>query len=171
MSMGATPGSARGFTFIEAAVVVAVLGIVAALAAPSFRDYIQRSTLRGAANEAYTDLMFARSEAVQANASRRVTFTTTGYVISNDLAVGAAGYTAFKTVTLPAGVTLAPSGSPFRVTFEAVRATAATTPAGGTLSFAATGLPSDATLQLSVNVLGRVSLCSPSGRITGVPSC
>ena len=159
----------RGFTLIEAAVVVALLGIVAAIAAPSFREYIRRADLRAAANGAYTDLMFARSDAVAANASRRVTFSSGSYVISNDLDVAAAGYTALKTVALPPGVTITPSGTPFRITFEAVRATGTTTPADGTLRFAASGV--NGTLRLSVNALGRPMLCVDSGAITGVSAC
>lgn len=50
-------------------VTVAVVGILAAFAAPSFSDMIARQRTRGAATDLYLALAKARSEAIKRNAS------------------------------------------------------------------------------------------------------
>ncbi len=52
------------FTLIELMIVVALVAIIIALAAPSFRDMILMQRLRGVNAQVVTDLAFARSEAV-----------------------------------------------------------------------------------------------------------
>jgi type IV fimbrial biogenesis protein FimT len=60
---------ARGFTLIEAIVVVALLGIVASIAAPSFRSFIGTMNSKSAAFDLINDLTVARSEAIKRNAA------------------------------------------------------------------------------------------------------
>ncbi len=45
-----TPRTARGFTLIEVMITVAIVGILAAVAFPSYRDYITRGQLTDATN-------------------------------------------------------------------------------------------------------------------------
>lgn len=54
---------ARGLTLVELMIVVAVVGVIAVLAAPSFRDFILLQRLKGIHAQLMTDLQFARSEA------------------------------------------------------------------------------------------------------------
>lgn len=58
------PARSRGVTLIELMVVVSVLVVVLALAAPTFRDMIETQRLRGTSSQLVTDLQFARSESV-----------------------------------------------------------------------------------------------------------
>lgn len=58
---------ARGFTLIEGMVVVAILAIVAALAAPNFASFIGTMNTKSAAFDLIGDLTMARSEALKRN--------------------------------------------------------------------------------------------------------
>jgi type IV fimbrial biogenesis protein FimT len=66
----------RGFTLIELVIVVAIFGVLAALAGPAFSDFVIRQRIRNAGYDLMADLTFARSEAVKRNAS--VTFGKSG---------------------------------------------------------------------------------------------
>ncbi|WAE53514.1 GspH/FimT family pseudopilin [Stutzerimonas frequens] len=55
----------RGFTLIELLITLSILAILLAIAAPSFRDLIQKNRTQTIANDLTTALQFARSEAVK----------------------------------------------------------------------------------------------------------
>jgi len=63
-----------GFTLIELMVVVALLAILAALAAPSFRNMIEMQRLRGINAQIVTDLQYVRGEAARRGVYGRVVF-------------------------------------------------------------------------------------------------
>ncbi len=54
-----------GFTLTELLIVVAISGILAAMAVPSYQDMIERNQLKQAAESLKSDLMFARTEAIK----------------------------------------------------------------------------------------------------------
>lgn len=58
----------RGFTVVELMVVVAVMAILAAIAAPSMTALINANRLSGQAGELTTTMQLARSEAIRRNA-------------------------------------------------------------------------------------------------------
>ncbi|MBE0510935.1 MAG: GspH/FimT family pseudopilin [Gammaproteobacteria bacterium] len=62
----------RGFTLIELAVVIAVLGIIAMIAMPNYQDMMVQQRLGSAAQQLHTSLMLARSEAIKRNADVRI---------------------------------------------------------------------------------------------------
>jgi type IV fimbrial biogenesis protein FimU len=55
---------ASGFTLVELMVIVAVLGIFASIAVPSFADLVRRNRVQSASEELYNLLQYARTEAV-----------------------------------------------------------------------------------------------------------
>jgi type IV fimbrial biogenesis protein FimT len=58
---------ARGFTLIELAIVLAVIGVVLALGAPGFSAWIQNTQIRSATDSMLTGIKLARAEALKQN--------------------------------------------------------------------------------------------------------
>lgn len=65
-----------GFTIIELMITVLVIGILAAIATPSFADMLERNRIKGAAEAIKSELQFARSEAIKRSCNTAVKFTT-----------------------------------------------------------------------------------------------
>jgi type IV fimbrial biogenesis protein FimT len=61
-------GGSRGFTLMEAMVVVAVLAILAAIAVPNMTALLEARRIEGVARQVSADALFARSEAIKRNA-------------------------------------------------------------------------------------------------------
>jgi type IV fimbrial biogenesis protein FimT len=64
-SLAPVPRLMRGFTAIELMVVVSIIAVLAALAAPSFQPLIENWRVREAAEQLQSTLAFARSEAIK----------------------------------------------------------------------------------------------------------
>ena len=69
--------SQKGVSAIELMVTVAIIGIIAAIAIPSYQDYIARERLVGAAQAIYSQAILARRQAVSNNGTRY-------FFVSND---------------------------------------------------------------------------------------
>ena len=67
----------RGFTLLELMVVVAIAAIMAALAAPSLRDFVVRNKMSSVGNEFTGSLLRARNEAVSRNTCVTMCMSTT----------------------------------------------------------------------------------------------
>ncbi len=64
-----------GFTLVELIVVIAILGILVSVAAPSFTRTIEKQHIVGAGEAVLLDLRWARSESIKRNTLVTVTFT------------------------------------------------------------------------------------------------
>lgn len=61
------PEWSRGFTMIELMVVVSIVAVLAAVATPSFKDFILGQRVKSAAFDLASNLLLARSEAIKRN--------------------------------------------------------------------------------------------------------
>ena len=74
-----------GFSLLELMIVLAIMGILSAIAAPNFMHYMAERRLSGAARMVMSDLMAARQKAVSQNINVTVTFTSDrAYTITGD---------------------------------------------------------------------------------------
>ena len=64
-----TPRASAGFSIIEIMIVLAILGIIVAMAAPSLRDFIRTNRLTTTSGSLSADLAFARNESIRRNQS------------------------------------------------------------------------------------------------------
>jgi type IV fimbrial biogenesis protein FimT len=181
----------NGMTMIELLVVVGILGVLAALAAPSLNQYIMAKRVEGVATELIADFRLARTNAIQMNTPQIVRFrdntALTCYTIySNETASGSCdcrrgagsactgdpGTTPpeeVKTLSLPlsGGIKLTPSVDRFRYSAATQMITT------GSLSIVVEPASSDGaggSMRIDISSTGRPVLCAVSGH-PGYPAC
>lgn len=162
----------RGVTMIEACITLAIAGILAGSALPSFKESLDKRKVEGLSSEVGTDLRYARSEAVARNTGVRVSFHQGCYVVhtggrddcqcdGQGPAVCTGDAVALKTVNAESarGVRIVANVSSMR--FDPSNGT--TTPAGTVCTVPASGR----SVHHVVNIMGRVRTCSPA--VAGAP--
>ena len=65
---------AAGFTIIEVLITIVVLGVLIAMAVPTFGEWLQNQQLRAAADASLNGLQVARSEAIRRNLPVQIAF-------------------------------------------------------------------------------------------------
>jgi type II secretion system protein H len=175
-----------GVTLIEMIVTIAILGVFAALVAPSFAGFLAKKRVEGVLAELVTDLQYARTEAVQRSRPVQVTFGANCYRIQ---ALGSATATVsttasctasvpaaeaeLKTVSLAAtpAATLSTQGSLRAVLFDPVQGLASFTDTSGTAVASAQVDVSSSDgahqLRVALSAVGRARTCSPNGSVPG----
>ncbi len=160
----------RGVTMIEACITLAIAGILAGSALPSFKDSLDKRKVEGISSEAGTDLRYARSEAVARNTGVRVSFFQGCYVVHTGSradcvcngqgpAVCTGDAVALKTVSASSGVQVVANVSSLR--FDPSHGT--TSPTGTVCTVPASGR----SVHHVVSIMGRVRTCSPP--VPGAP--
>lgn len=188
----------RGFTLIELLMVVALVGVLLALIAPSFRDFVLIQRLRGVNAQLVTDLQFARSEAAARGLYARVLFasdatqicytiyTTTVNAQQCNCLLGAnaacpnAATREIRTVSLERSrnVLIIPTQAEgvFGFAFDHITGGIVSMPLdtfGSPINVYNLTTWIDATRQLrtSLNQAGRITVCSPAGSRVTEPAC
>lgn len=149
-----------GFSLFELLVVIAVAGILAAMAVPAFTSQVAKRRLEGAAGELSADLQYARSQAVADNTN--VTFASSG-----GTAYSITGNQTYKTVTLGAGLSITNESIVFTSMRGCITSTNCTEQVDKTISVSNTS----GEIRATVNRLGKVSMCTVSGSFGGYTSC
>ena len=170
----------RGVTLVEAAIVMAVLGIVTTSAAPGMTDMLDGRRLDGVASQLATDIHYVRSEAVARNQPVRLSFYASAeascWVIHTGLsaqctcpASGPAQCSGdaeqIKTVSLPATQRVSVQANVGSLLFDPLHGTS--TPSGTLRVLGSQGRA----VHHVVNVMGRVRSCSPLNSMPAYRAC
>ena len=148
-----------GFTLIELMVGIALIAILAALAVPSFNDFRQRATLRGAVEQFANTLAEVRNEAVKENVEKTADFTAIAATLPADVLVVSAGTMKDST------------GATGKVTINPRDGMLVDPPAGDPSGNIVLGI-GNYQLRFKVTQLGRSTVCAPSGHsVPGYKDC
>ena len=147
---------AVGYSVIELALVMAILGVLTALATPSFLTYYQAATLRSAAEEIAAAINQGRQLGIRQNTGVCVHIGSTALQYKLGTSCGGAAWVGTGTdgsgnVAVPSGVTLSTTADPVFGYLGEGRT-------GGSITV--TNSQTAATLLICVAVSGRVSVRS-----------
>lgn len=95
------------YTVTELMVVVAVIGLLAAMVVPNFADYLKRQREVGSRNQLMSDIYYARSLAIAKRRTMQINFADNQYQV-----VDTVSGTVEKTTTAPPGVTFVATSNP-----------------------------------------------------------
>lgn len=157
----------RGFTLLEAMIVIALVALVASLALPSFSGAAERARLKSAAETLASDLAEARFEAARRGSGLHVEITPGPawcWSVATQPGCGC-GAAACRLKAASgsdhAGIVLADARSAH---FQPL----GTAEAGAGALFESTR---GEQLKVELSALGRARICAPGGRVAGYAAC
>lgn len=176
----------RGLSLIELMVTVVVIAILAAVALPNMRDFFDRKRLVSQV-EAIANLMeFARSEAIKHPSALAASLVTATVKPAAPWFVGLRNGGACDNSGTPCQISEGTANAVTRVV-TATECTGCTMTSPGattTIAFDLRGIvtggadqaitlqsPLGKQLSITVSSIGRISICSPGGSVSGYPSC
>lgn len=107
-------GKALGFTLVELVITLAIAGILATIAAPSFRDFVRTQRVKSTSFELVAALTLTRSEAVKRNTNIVMTQASGGW--QNGWSISA-GTQILRTQSAYNGVSITDSANAGAITF------------------------------------------------------
>ncbi|MDQ6986653.1 MAG: GspH/FimT family pseudopilin [Mariprofundaceae bacterium] len=150
--------SARGFTLFEVIIVVAIIGIVSAVAIPTFSEWRARSAVDNASKTLLAHLKQARVMAMAENRSVSITFTSSSYTFDADLS-GNCGLCKSRVVPFSEfSKNLNISKNDQAVVAATQTFKSRGTTGANTVYFCLQGF----TKRISINIIGRAYLCMPT---------
>lgn len=156
----------QGFTLAELLVAIVVIGILVAIAVPSFQSFLDKSRLVGAADNLLADMRYAQSESLKQNQDITVTFTTGAnwsYTFNPPL-----GITSNTSSASYKGTTLTTNTA--TLTFRAKRSTISQAPSTGDLTALTLTSAKASILGLQLDANSHLTLCTGSA-MGGYPTC
>jgi Tfp pilus assembly protein FimT len=157
-------------TLIEFLIAILLISIVAAIAVPYFRSFIVNYRIAANAENLYSVLQYARTEAVKRNSNVYVSFVTGsnwcyGVNAGSACTCSSAGSCALNTTSADnAGVTSLSSTYSSNMYFEGTHGAAS---ASGSFTFTLTS--GSSLIQVNIGHLGNISECSTG--ISGYTAC
>lgn len=150
----------KGFTLVELMIVVVIAAILASVAVPSFRSFIQGQAVKSAATDLHASFALARSEAVKRAARILVTSTSGGWIMGWQVTTDAATPVVIEDRAAPKDIAITVTGSTTPNTISYLPdGRVGPTEANTKFTFSATGTSTTRCLNFSLRGPAEVSPC------------